>query len=89
VLNDLIKRAKVPCGLTGIADLRTNQRDDRMESFVLSETLKVRPTRAGTSSASIHLLTVSAPSIFICYSTKKMRCTPMTRTGSSRPRATS
>jgi mannosidase alpha-like ER degradation enhancer 1 len=33
-------RATVDCGLAGIQDLRTNQRDDRMESFVLSETLK-------------------------------------------------
>jgi mannosidase alpha-like ER degradation enhancer 1 len=41
VLNDIIARARVPCGLTGIKDLRTNNRDDRMESFVLSETLKV------------------------------------------------
>ncbi|KAL5530319.1 hypothetical protein ACEPAF_6576 [Sanghuangporus sanghuang] len=40
VLYDLILRSKVPCGLTGIADLRINKRDDRMESFVLSETLK-------------------------------------------------
>ncbi|KAH0840021.1 glycoside hydrolase [Lanmaoa asiatica] len=40
VLKDLIVRAKVDCGLTGIKDLRTNTRDDRMESFVLSETLK-------------------------------------------------
>ena len=41
VLHDLIARAKVDCGLTGIQDLRTNKQDDRMESFVLSETLKV------------------------------------------------
>ncbi|EAU84717.2 ER degradation-enhancing alpha-mannosidase-like 1 [Coprinopsis cinerea okayama7 len=40
VLFDLTTRAKVPCGLTGIADLRSNKRDDRMESFALSETLK-------------------------------------------------
>ncbi|KAF8165423.1 alpha mannosidase-like protein [Crassisporium funariophilum] len=40
VLHDLTSRAKVECGLTGISDLRTNKRDDRMESFVLSETLK-------------------------------------------------
>ncbi|PFH51443.1 glycoside hydrolase family 47 protein [Amanita thiersii Skay4041] len=40
VLNDIIKRAKVDCGLCGISDLRTNERDDRMESFALSETLK-------------------------------------------------
>ncbi|KAH8106187.1 alpha-mannosidase [Cristinia sonorae] len=40
ILDDIIKRAKVECGLTGISDLLTNARDDRMESFVLSETLK-------------------------------------------------
>ncbi|KAG2135913.1 glycoside hydrolase family 47 protein [Suillus bovinus] len=40
ILRDLIVRAKVNCGLTGIQDLRTNARDDRMESFALSETLK-------------------------------------------------
>ncbi|EJD01333.1 alpha-mannosidase [Fomitiporia mediterranea MF3/22] len=40
VLHDLILRSKVACGLAGIADLRINKRDDRMESFVLSETLK-------------------------------------------------
>ena len=41
ILYDITIRAKVECGLTGIRDLRDNQRDDRMESFVLSETLKV------------------------------------------------
>ncbi|KAH7922461.1 glycoside hydrolase family 47 protein [Leucogyrophana mollusca] len=40
ILRDLIVRTKVDCGLTGIKDLRTNARDDRMESFALSETLK-------------------------------------------------
>ncbi|KAI0366405.1 alpha-mannosidase [Pilatotrama ljubarskyi] len=40
ILSDITRRAKVDCGLTGISDLRTNARDDRMESFVLSETLK-------------------------------------------------
>ncbi|ETW84376.1 glycoside hydrolase family 47 protein [Heterobasidion irregulare TC 32-1] len=40
ILYDITIRAKVECGLTGIRDLRDNQRDDRMESFVLSETLK-------------------------------------------------
>jgi mannosidase alpha-like ER degradation enhancer 1 len=44
VLFDLTTRAKVACGLTGIQDLRTNKRDDRMESFALSETLKVFAT---------------------------------------------
>ncbi|PPQ77269.1 hypothetical protein CVT25_010851 [Psilocybe cyanescens] len=40
VLFDITTRAKVHCGLAGIQDLRTNKRDDRMESFALSETLK-------------------------------------------------
>jgi len=40
ILYDISTRARVLCGLTGIGDLRTNARDDRMESFVLSETLK-------------------------------------------------
>ncbi|KAH9853805.1 alpha-mannosidase [Lenzites betulinus] len=40
ILHDISIRARVDCGLTGINDLRTNGRDDRMESFVLSETLK-------------------------------------------------
>ncbi|KAJ7904433.1 alpha mannosidase-like protein [Mycena olivaceomarginata] len=35
ILFDITTRAKVPCGLTGIKDLRTNSRDDRMESFAL------------------------------------------------------
>ena len=46
VLRDITYRTKVECGLVGISDLRTNARDDRMESFVLSETLKVRPCLA-------------------------------------------
>ncbi|THH17946.1 hypothetical protein EW146_g2940 [Bondarzewia mesenterica] len=40
ILYDITVRAKVDCGLTSIRDLRDNKRDDRMESFVLSETLK-------------------------------------------------
>ena len=41
ILFDITTRSKVECGLAGIQDLRTNKRDDRMESFALSETLKV------------------------------------------------
>ena len=41
VLNDIETRAKVECGLAGISNLSTNTLSDRMESFVLSETLKV------------------------------------------------
>ncbi|KAI0751326.1 alpha-mannosidase [Daedaleopsis nitida] len=40
IFHDLVRRAKVDCGLVGIQDLRTNAQDDRMESFMLSETLK-------------------------------------------------
>ncbi|KAL4075930.1 glycoside hydrolase family 47 protein [Scleroderma citrinum] len=40
ILRDITARSKVECGLAGIKDLRMNERDDRMESFVLSETLK-------------------------------------------------
>ena len=42
VFTDLLLRAKVECGIAGIQDLRSNALEDRMESFVLSETLKVR-----------------------------------------------
>lgn len=42
VFSDLLLRAKVECGIAGIRDLRSNTLEDRMESFVLSETLKVR-----------------------------------------------
>lgn len=40
VLADLIARSKVKCGLATLANVETDQLDDRMESFVLSETLK-------------------------------------------------
>ncbi|KDQ07463.1 glycoside hydrolase family 47 protein [Botryobasidium botryosum FD-172 SS1] len=40
VLNDLIAKTKVKCGLATIANLLTGKQDDRMESFALSETLK-------------------------------------------------
>ncbi|TRM68046.1 glycoside hydrolase family 47 protein [Schizophyllum amplum] len=40
ILIDIEMRCRVECGLSGIQDLRTNKRDDRMESFALSETLK-------------------------------------------------
>jgi ER degradation enhancer, mannosidase alpha-like 1 len=42
VFSDLLLRAKVECGIAGIRNLRSNTLEDRMESFVLSETLKVR-----------------------------------------------
>ncbi|GJJ07502.1 hypothetical protein Clacol_001704 [Clathrus columnatus] len=40
VLNDIIFRSKVDCGLASIENILTNKQVDRMESFVLSETLK-------------------------------------------------
>ena len=42
VFSDILLRAKVECGIAGVQDLRNNALEDRMESFVLSETLKVR-----------------------------------------------
>jgi mannosidase alpha-like ER degradation enhancer 1 len=42
VFTDLLIRARVECGIAGVQDLRNNALEDRMESFVLSETLKVR-----------------------------------------------
>jgi mannosidase alpha-like ER degradation enhancer 1 len=41
VFSDLLLRAKVECGIAGVRNLRSNTLEDRMESFVLSETLKV------------------------------------------------
>ncbi|CCE61697.1 hypothetical protein TPHA_0B00250 [Tetrapisispora phaffii CBS 4417] len=40
ILKDLKTRFKQKCGLAGIQDIRTGEPQDRMESFVLSETLK-------------------------------------------------
>ena len=39
-LHDLINRTVVPCGLASIEDVTMGEHDDRMHSFVLSETLK-------------------------------------------------
>lgn len=39
-LNKLETKYKAPCGFAGMLDVRSNKRQDRMESFVLSETLK-------------------------------------------------
>ena len=44
-LEDITTRTKVACGLTTISNLLTGQQEDRMESFVLSETLKVCNTQ--------------------------------------------
>jgi ER degradation enhancer, mannosidase alpha-like 1 len=40
VLDDLQSRARVECGLATIEDILDDRLEDRMESFVLSETLK-------------------------------------------------
>lgn len=39
-LQALQKHARVPCGFAAVNDLRTGKHEDRMDSFVLSETLK-------------------------------------------------
>lgn len=40
ILNDLQTKYKAQCGFAGIQDISTNERQDRMETFVISETLK-------------------------------------------------
>ncbi|KAH7344593.1 alpha-mannosidase [Rhizoctonia solani] len=40
VLLDLIRRAKVDCGLSTLTNVQSGEHEDRMESFALSETLK-------------------------------------------------
>ncbi|KAK9881411.1 hypothetical protein WA026_016301 [Henosepilachna vigintioctopunctata] len=40
VLNSLQKYARVPCGYAAVNDVRTTKQEDRMDSFVLSETFK-------------------------------------------------
>ncbi|KAI8380074.1 glycoside hydrolase [Blakeslea trispora] len=40
VLEDLNNRTRVPCGFATLGDVRSGRQEDRMESFMLSETLK-------------------------------------------------
>ncbi|KAF7723480.1 alpha mannosidase-like protein [Apophysomyces ossiformis] len=40
IVEDLNNRTRVPCGFATIGDVRTGRLEDRMESFMLSETLK-------------------------------------------------
>ncbi|KAL9549006.1 hypothetical protein MBANPS3_005418 [Mucor bainieri] len=40
VVEDLNNRTRVPCGFASIGDVRSGRLEDRMESFMLSETLK-------------------------------------------------
>lgn len=40
VIRDLNNRTRLPCGFASIGDVRTGRLEDRMESFLLSETLK-------------------------------------------------
>ncbi|KAG8920690.1 alpha mannosidase-like protein [Tulasnella sp. 418] len=40
VLNDLVRNTKTKCGFATVANLVSGERNDRMESFMLSETLK-------------------------------------------------
>lgn len=40
VIEDLNNRTRVPCGFASIGDIRSGRLEDRMESFMLSETLK-------------------------------------------------
>ncbi|KAI9251188.1 glycoside hydrolase [Sporodiniella umbellata] len=40
IIEDLNNRTRVPCGFASIADVQSGKLEDRMESFMLSETLK-------------------------------------------------
>ncbi|KAI8877262.1 glycoside hydrolase family 47 protein, partial [Backusella circina FSU 941] len=40
IVEDLNRRTRVPCGFAAMADVRTGQLEGRMESFMLSESLK-------------------------------------------------
>ncbi|CAO3689717.1 unnamed protein product [Rhizopus stolonifer] len=40
IIQDLNNRTRIPCGFASIADVRSGKLEDRMESFMLSETLK-------------------------------------------------
>ena len=40
VIHDLNNRTRLPCGFATLGDVRTGHVEDRMESFMLSETLK-------------------------------------------------
>ena len=87
ILNDIETRTKVECGLAGVSNLLTNTLSNRMESFVLSETLKARspsnlpdlPSNCRTSSCSIYIYCLM----------RKTQSTAMAQTTSSRLKATS
>lgn len=40
VLHSIQNLSRVDCGFAAVADVRTHRLDDRMDSFVISETLK-------------------------------------------------
>lgn len=40
VLKAIQKYAKVPCGYAAVNDIRTGKHEDRMDSYLLSETIK-------------------------------------------------
>ncbi|KAI8994787.1 glycoside hydrolase [Pilobolus umbonatus] len=40
VIEDLNNRTRIPCGFASIGDVQTGRLEDRMESFMLSETIK-------------------------------------------------
>ena len=81
MFSDLLLRAKVECGIASVQDLRNNSLEDRMESFVLSETLKV------CSQPHVYPQIINFPSIFIYCSMKAIPYTTMTPTTYLRRRA--
>ena len=74
------------CGLAGVSNLLSNTLSDRMESFVLSETLKARYFRNPSSPC---LIPGPPCSIYTYCLTRKIQSTATTQTTSSRPKDTS
>jgi hypothetical protein len=40
ILEDIDKTMRTKCGFTGLSDVESKQKEDRMETFFLSETMK-------------------------------------------------
>lgn len=55
MLEDITRRAVTSCGLASLGNVETGKQENRMESFFLSETLKV------SSSCDVELTAVSVP----------------------------
>lgn len=57
LIKSIKKFTMTPCGFAAVRDVRTGHLDDRMDSFVLSETFKVGLSSLLSSFSSGHFLT--------------------------------